>query len=97
MRKSKLECLLNNGVMAHDLGKSEKSVLKEMDDYAESALKENSDPKVELKWLMDKYENCSERYIEAEKFIMNLKWYERIFISRKVLKFLKSRTIKYNF
>lgn len=97
MKKSKLECLLNNGVMAFDLGKSEKSVLKAMDDYAESALKENADPKVELEWLMKKYENCSERYIEAEKFILNLKWYERIFVSRKILKFLKERTIKYNF
>jgi hypothetical protein len=34
--KSKKECLLNNGVMAFDLGKVNKKVLKSMDDYAES-------------------------------------------------------------
>ena len=49
-----------------------------------------------LEWLMDRSEKCSERYIEAEQFIVNLKWYEKIFISRKIIKFLKTRE-KYNF
>ncbi len=42
-------------------------------------------------------EQLTERYIEAEKFIMELNWFERLFCSRKITKFLKGRTIKYNF
>ena len=41
-------------------------------------------------------EQLTERYIEAEKFIMGLNWFERLFISRKVRKFILSR-LKYKF
>ena len=46
---------------------------------------------------LNKMEELTERYIEAEKFIMDLNWFERLFCSRKIRKFLKSRTDKYNF
>ena len=39
MKKTKEECLLMNGVMAYDLGKVEKQVMKAMDDYADDAVK----------------------------------------------------------
>lgn len=40
MKKSKEECLLLNGVMAHDLGKTESQVMKAMDDHTADAVKE---------------------------------------------------------
>ncbi len=46
---------------------------------------------------LNKTEQLTERYIAAEKFIMELNWLERLFCSRKITKFLKSRTDKYNF
>lgn len=45
---------------------------------------------------LDKIEKLTERYIEAEKFIMELNWFQRLFCSRKITNFLKSRN-KYNF
>lgn len=50
--------------------------------------------KANFNWLMTEYENNTDRYIEAEKFIMelhNMNWLQRLFSSRKILKFLKSR------
>ena len=46
---------------------------------------------------LNKMEQLTERKIEAEKLIMELNWFERLFCSRKITKFLKSRTVKYNF
>jgi hypothetical protein len=46
---------------------------------------------------LNKMEQLTERYIDAEKFIIELNWFERLFCSRKITKFLKSRTVKYNF
>jgi hypothetical protein len=46
---------------------------------------------------LEKMEQLTERYIDAEKFIMDLNWFERLFCSRKITKFLKSRSDKYNF
>ena len=46
---------------------------------------------------LEKMEQLTERYIDAEKFIMGLNWFERLFCSRKITKFLKSRSDKYNF
>lgn len=47
--------------------------------------------------LWEKEEQLTQRYIEAELFIIDIKWYERIFNFRKVLKFLTSRLEKYKF
>ena len=47
-----------------------------------------------LSWLLSKYENASDRYMEAEDFILEIaevKWYKRIFIFNKVMNFLNSR------
>jgi hypothetical protein len=55
--------------------------------------------KQDLNWLMDKTDKYQERYMEAERFIMELlkmKWYERIFCVGKILEFLNSRK-KYKF
>ena len=46
---------------------------------------------------LNKIEQLTERYIDAENFIMELNWFERLFCSRKIRKFLKSRMVKYNF
>ncbi len=46
---------------------------------------------------LPKMEQLTERYIEAEKFIMELNWLERLFCSNKITNFLKSRTEKYDF
>ncbi len=48
-------------------------------------------------FTINKMEQLTERYIDAEKFIMELNWFERLFCYRKVTKFLKSRIDKYNF
>ena len=55
--------------------------------------------KTDLNWLMKKTEDGSERYMEAEKLILEIaemKWYQRFFLWRKILRFLNSRS-KYNF
>lgn len=55
--------------------------------------------KSSLSWLMDKTEQCSDRYMEAESFILELaemKWYQRIFCVKKILNFITSRS-KYKF
>ena len=55
--------------------------------------------KIDLNWLIKKTEDCSERYMEAEKLILEIaemKWYQRVFLWRKILRFLNSRS-KYNF
>lgn len=46
--------------------------------------------------LFSDLEKATQRYIEAEEFIMNLKWYECIFSLRKIHNFIKSRK-KYKF
>ena len=48
-------------------------------------------------YSLERMEKLTERYIEAEKFIMELNWFERLFCSRKITKFLNSRSQKYNF
>jgi len=48
-------------------------------------------------YSLNTMEELSERYIEAEKFIMELNRFERIFCSKKIAVFLKSRVDKYNF
>jgi hypothetical protein len=56
-------------------------------------------PKTELSWLMNKTEQYSQRYIEAESFILELaemKWYQRLFCFKKIMNFLISRE-KYGF
>lgn len=50
-----------------------------------------------LEFLLSKNEQLSERYIEAEEFIRTLNWYERLFCSKKIINFIKSRSEKYNF
>ena len=55
--------------------------------------------KADLNWLMNKMECTSERYMEAEKMIIeiiNMGWWKRLFCKRKLIRFLKSRD-KYNF
>lgn len=47
--------------------------------------------------LINKMEKITNRYIEAENFLMQLKWYEKLFCRRKIKRFLKSRIEKYNF
>lgn len=46
---------------------------------------------------LNKIEQLTERYINAEKFIMDLNWLERLFCSRKITKFLKNTISKYDF
>jgi len=55
--------------------------------------------KADLNWLMSKMECTSERYMEAERMIIEIiemPWWKRLFCGRKLLRFLKSRD-KYNF
>ena len=55
--------------------------------------------KADLNWLMGKIECTSERYMEAEKMIIEIlymPWWKRLFCGRKLLRFLKSRS-KYDF
>ncbi len=55
--------------------------------------------KSDLNWLMKKTEDCSDRYMEAEMFILKMaqmKWYQRVFLIIKILRFMNSRS-KYNF
>jgi hypothetical protein len=50
---------------------------------------------IEIEPLISKLEELTERYIQAEQFIINLKWYERLFCSRKINKFLKNHLNKF--
>jgi hypothetical protein len=55
--------------------------------------------KSDLKWLMDKVDSCSQRYVESENFmldILNMNFFQCLFIRKKALNFLKERK-KYNF
>lgn len=55
--------------------------------------------KEDLNWLMKKTEDCSNRYMEAEQFLIEIakmKWYQKFFLTMKILRFLNSRK-KYNF
>lgn len=57
------------------------------------------DRNADLSWLLSKYENASDRYMEAEEFILQIaemKWYQRMFCFKKIMLFLNSRS-KYNF
>ena len=50
--------------------------------------------KSEINWLMDKVEKSTDRYIDAEKLlldILDMPWYKKIFSGKKILSFLKSR------
>lgn len=47
--------------------------------------------------LINKMEKLTKRYIEAENFLIHLKWYEKLFCAKKIKRFLKSRIEKYNF
>ena len=60
-------------------------------------IKEIKNTKMITELSLDKMEQLTERYIDAEKFIMELNWLERLICSRKITEFLKSRTSKYNF
>jgi hypothetical protein len=53
------------------------------------------DTKKIAEYSLNKIEVLTERYIEAEQFIMNLNWFERLFCSRKITAFIKSRIEKY--
>ena len=48
-----------------------------------------------LEFSLNEMERLTERMIEAERFIAGLNWFERLFCSRKITKFLNSRS-KYN-
>lgn len=50
-----------------------------------------------LEFLLSKNEQLTKRYIEVEEFIIKLNWYERLFCSKKIINFIKSRSEKYNF
>ena len=58
------------------------------------------DTKTDLNWLMKKTEDCSERYMEDENFLLKLlemNWFKRAFCSfGLILKFMVSRE-KYKF
>ena len=62
-------------------------------------LKDYSYIKKELPWLLSKYENASDRYMEAENCIFEIAempWYKRMFCVPKIIRFLDSRS-KYKF
>ena len=49
--------------------------------------------------IAQKYEASSYRYMDAENFlitIMEMPWYKRIFLGKKILKFLKQQSEKYD-
>ena len=53
-----------------------------------------------LQWLMNKSVQCSDRYMEAETFIMeisNMSFFKRLFLTKKIIKFFESREEKYKF
>ena len=57
------------------------------------------DKKTYIGWIFKEAENSSNRYIEAEKFIVKLaemNFIKRAFYRKKIYKFLKERN-KYNF
>ena len=53
-----------------------------------------------LDWLITKTEQCSNRYIDAECFLiklMEMPWYNRFLLRYKISVFLKSQLNKYKF
>lgn len=57
--------------------------------------------KEDLNWLIKKTEDCSNRYMEAEEFIifevLLKNWWQRLFMKKKAIKFLEDRNEKYKF
>ena len=56
----------------------------------------NTEP--DLKWLIQKYESSTKRYIEAEQELMDIRdmsLWQRLRLNSKIDRFLSSRT-KYN-
>ncbi len=56
--------------------------------------------RTDIKWIMNRYEKCSDRYLEAEKElleILEMSFFKRLFLKMRILKFLDSRGKKYNF
>ncbi len=56
--------------------------------------------KSDIKWVLNRYEKCSDRYMEAEKElleILEMSFWKRLFLRTRVFKFLNSRIDKYNF
>lgn len=63
-------------------------------------MKETIGEDTSLNYMVDRYEKVSSRYIEAERFIWelaDLKWYQKLFIRKKVIKFISGQIEKYNF
>ena len=57
----------------------------------------SQDERKTLIHIFEQNEQLTNRYIEAEKFIMNLNWFERLFCSRKINNFIDGQLKKYNF
>ena len=56
--------------------------------------------KIDIEWLLVKAEVNSQRYMEAERFLielLNMNFVQRMFSFNKILKFLDSRINKYRF
>lgn len=75
-----------------------KKVLKDISNNSLSADEKLS--KDGLQWLMNKYSQCSDRYMEVETFLMDLATmsiWKRIILSHKICKFWNKHAEKYNF
>jgi hypothetical protein len=51
-------------------------------------------------WIFKKIEECSNRYIEAERFLLkieNMSWIKRILCKKEIRKYLKECLKKYDF
>lgn len=58
------------------------------------------DKNAHLKWVMNRIESTTERYIEAEKMIIeiiDIPWWKRMFCRRKLIRFINNQLEKYNF
>lgn len=49
--------------------------------------------KGDIRKYSDLYEITHQRYVDAELFISNLKWWETLFINKKLVKFFRSRDV----
>jgi hypothetical protein len=66
-------------------------------DYTIQKFDSIDDKDTAIEYSIDRITSLTQRYIEAEEFIMNLKWYEKLFISKKIKTFFRTRLEKYGY
>ena len=55
------------------------------------------EPTPTVNWILNRVEQTTQRYIEAEEFIQSLPWIVRLFYGKRINRFFINTLDKYNF